>query len=81
MRGEDTCPVRALEDWLQRGRIRRGAVFRRITAAGTIEGWLTGDGVHKILKARAAAAKLAVADTERAVAARAAGWDDHQSDA
>jgi integrase len=40
-------------------------VCRRITAAGTIEGRLTGDGVYKILKARAAAAKLTVPDTER----------------
>ena len=65
MRGEETCPVRALEDWLRRGKIRRGPVFRRITAAGTIEGRLTGDGFYKILRARAAAAKLTVADTER----------------
>ena len=49
MRGEETCPVRALGDWLHRGKIRRGAVFRRITAAGTIEGRLTGDGVYKCL--------------------------------
>ena len=39
------------------GKIRRGPVFRRITAAGTIEGRLTGDGVYKILRTRAAAAK------------------------
>jgi integrase len=65
MRGEDTCPVRALEDWLRRAKIRRGPVFRRITAAGTIEGRLTGDGVYKILQVRAVAAKLTVAPTER----------------
>jgi integrase len=65
MRGEETCPVGALEAWLRRAKIRRGPVFRRITAAGTIEGRLTGDGVYKILKARAAAAKLTVPDTER----------------
>jgi hypothetical protein len=40
-------------------------VFRRITAAGTIEGRLTGDGVYKILRVRAAAAKLTVAATEQ----------------
>ena len=57
--------MRALEDWLRRGKIRRGPVFRRITAAGTIEGRLTGDGFYKILRARAAAAKLTVAETER----------------
>jgi integrase len=65
MRGTETCPVRALEAWLRRARIRRGPVFRRITAAGTIEGRLTGDGVYKILRVRAGAAKLTVAATER----------------
>jgi integrase len=40
-------------------------VFRRITAVGTIEGRLTGDGVYNLLQARAAAAKLTVAATER----------------
>ena len=65
MHGTETCPVRALEAWLRRARIRRGPVFRRITAAGTIEGRLTGDGVYKILRVRAAAAKLTVAETER----------------
>jgi len=71
MRGAETgpagsaCPVAALEAWLRRAKIRRGPVFRRITAAGTIEDRLTGDGVYKILKARAAAAKLTVAESER----------------
>ena len=65
MRGEETCPVGALEAWLRRAKIRRGPVFRRITAAGTIEGRLTGDGVYKILQVRAFAAKLTVAPTER----------------
>jgi integrase len=64
MRGAETCPVTALEAWLRRAKIRRGPVFRRITAAGTIEGRLTGDGVYKILRARAAA-QLTVPDTER----------------
>jgi len=64
-RGEETCPVRALEDWLRRAKIKRGPVFRRITAAGTIEDRLTGDGIYKILRARAAAAQLTVHATER----------------
>lgn len=64
-RGTETCPVRALETWLRRAKIRCGPVFRRVTAAGTIEGRLTGDGVYKILRARAAAAKLTVHPTER----------------
>lgn len=65
MRGEETCPVAALEAWLRRTKIRRGPVFRRITAAGTIEGRLTGDGVYRILRAGAAAAQLTLAETER----------------
>jgi hypothetical protein len=65
MHGTETCPVRALEAWLGRAQIRRGPVFRRITEVGTIEGRLTGDGVYKILRVRAAAAKLTVAATER----------------
>ena len=66
-RGRDpvTCPVRALETWLQRAKLRRGPVFRRLTAAGTIESRLTGDGVYKILRARAQAAGLSVPVTER----------------
>ena len=44
MRGEETCPVRALEDWMRRGKIRHGPVFRRVTSASTIEGRLTGSG-------------------------------------
>ena len=56
------------------GRWRTGCAGRRssagrcsaaITAAGTIEGRLTGDGVYKILRARAAAAQLTVHATER----------------
>ena len=72
---------RALEAWLRRARIRRGPVFRRITAAGTIEGRLTGDGVYKILQVRAAAAKLTVVGDRAAVAARAARRNDHRGDA
>jgi hypothetical protein len=49
----DTDKPRDIRD---HAKIRRGPVFRRITAAGTIEGRLTGDGVYKILKAQAAAA-------------------------
>ncbi|HEY5302005.1 MAG TPA: site-specific integrase, partial [Acetobacteraceae bacterium] len=60
-----TCPVRALERWLQRAKISRGAVFRGITAHGTIEGRLSADGVRKILLRRAALAKLTVHPSER----------------
>lgn len=65
MHGNETCLVRALEAWLRRARFRRRPLFRRITAAGTIEGRLTGDGVYKILRVRAAAAKPTVDETER----------------
>jgi integrase len=60
----ETCPVRAM-GWLRRSGIAYGAVFRRITAAGTIEARLTGNGVWKILRRRAAAAGLTVDETER----------------
>ena len=61
----ETCPVRAMEAWLRRSGIAYGAVFRRITAPGTIEARLTGNGVWKILRRRASAAGLTVDDTER----------------
>jgi integrase len=61
----ETCPARAMEAWLRRSGIAYGAVFRRITAPGTIEARLTGNGVWKILRRRASAAGLTVDDTER----------------
>ena len=66
-RGEraETCPVRALETWLRRAGIAYGPVFLRLTAAGTKEGRLTGNGVWKILRRRAAQAQLTVDDGER----------------
>src|SRR3954469_279789 len=53
----DLCPVHALEIWLQRGNIRRGAVFRGISVHGVVEERLTGAGVRHILLQRAALAK------------------------
>jgi hypothetical protein len=53
----ELCPVRALEDWLQQGNIRRGAVFRGISAHGVVEARLTSAGVRHILLQRAALAK------------------------
>ena len=61
----DTCPVRALEAWLRRAKIRRGAVFRSVTAHGTLEERLTGAGVRHILLSRAKLAKLTVHASER----------------
>ena len=55
--------MRALEAWLQRGNIRRGAVFRGISAHSVVEERLTGAGVRHILLQRAALAKrMAQAD-------------------
>ncbi|WP_133063876.1 type II toxin-antitoxin system ParD family antitoxin [Arboricoccus pini] len=55
-RQEKTCPVRAMEVWLQRSRIAYGPVFPRLTATGTIEGRLSGNGLWRILRRRAAQA-------------------------
>ncbi len=60
-----TCPVRALEHWLRRARLKRGPVFRHVTAHGTLEDRLSADGVRKILLRRAAMAKLTVDARER----------------
>ena len=60
-----TCPVRALQAWLRRAGIQYGPVFRRLTAAGTIEGRLTGNGVWRILRARARGAGLEADPGER----------------
>ena len=60
-----TCPARAMETWLARAGIAYGPVFPRVTAAGTIETRLTGNGVWKILKRRAAQAGLTVPEGER----------------
>jgi integrase len=61
----ETCPVRALEAWLARAKIRRGAVFRGITRHGTLEERLTPRSLRLILLKRAASAKLSVHDSER----------------
>jgi integrase len=65
MRGDDTCPVLALQRWLTRAKIKRGPVFRSITTHGTLEGRLSADGVRKILLRRAELAKLKVHASER----------------
>lgn len=61
----ETCPVRALETWLARAKIRRGPVFRGVTRHGTMEERLTPRAVRLILLKRASQAKLAVHDSER----------------
>ncbi len=59
------CAVRAMEAWLRRAGIEYGPVFLRLAAAGTLEGRLTGNGVWKILRRRAALAGMDVATGER----------------
>ena len=57
--------MRAAEQWLERSRIAYGAVFRRVTAAGTLEGRLTPQGAWRILRRRAELVGLAVHESER----------------
>jgi integrase len=54
-----------MEIWLRRSQIAYGPVFPRLTAAGTIEGRLTGNGVWKILRRRAALVGLQAPDGGR----------------
>jgi integrase len=65
MRGGDTCPVKAMERWLQRAGITYGPVFRAVTAWGTLENRLAADGMRWILLRRAERAGLKVDPTER----------------
>jgi integrase len=61
----ETCPVRALQAWLHHSGISEGHIFRALTAFGTLRRGLTGNGVWKILRRRAALAGLTVHETER----------------
>ena len=54
------CAVRAMDAWLRRAGIEYGPVFLRVTAAGTLEGRLTGNGVWRILRRLAGHAGLVV---------------------
>ena len=65
-KGRDTCPVRALENWLEASACRFGPVFRKIDRWGTVEHRaLGGDAVRSILRRRAAAAGITVTGGER----------------
>lgn len=57
------CPVRALQAWLERARIRTGPLFRGLTRGGNRPraGRLSPGGVAKIVKAAAEAAGLEAA--------------------
>lgn len=61
-----TCPVRALEEWLELSGCRYGPVFRKVDRWGKLSaGALHPDAVRQILKKRAALAGLAAAAFER----------------
>ena len=63
---KETCPVRALETWLEHSATRYGPVFRKVDQWGNVEHTRLGaDAVRRILLRRAAAAKLTVHATER----------------
>ena len=58
-KARDTCPVRAVEDWLRAAAIRFGPVFRMVTRHGTVEpGRLSAEAVRLILRKRAALAGI-----------------------
>ena len=62
----ETCPVRALEAWLQMSDCRFGPVFRKVDRWGTVESRaLTPEAVGHILKRRAEAAGLSIGALER----------------
>src|SRR4051812_41374439 len=62
----ETCPVRALEAWLQMSDCRYGPVFRKVDRWGTVETRaLTPEAVGHILKKRAEAAGLSIGALER----------------
>lgn len=63
---KETCPVRALEFWLEISAIKFGAVFRKVDQWGGIElHGLHHDAVRRILRRRAVKAGLDVEDLER----------------
>ncbi|SDG60117.1 tyrosine-type recombinase/integrase [Thalassobaculum litoreum] len=64
--GTSLCPVRALNDWMERAGIAEGPIFRRVDPWGGIKHTaLTAQSVRLILKARAGEAGLDVRSTYR----------------
>ena len=58
-RHEATCPVRALQTWLNAGGVKAGPVFRKVNKAGRVEARrLSGDAVRQVLLRRAAIAGI-----------------------
>lgn len=67
LRGErvETCPVRAVERWLELAQIAEGPVFRKVARGGHVQArGLSGDGVRQIVRRVAAAAGLRGAPDE-----------------
>ena len=65
-RWAETCPARALIDWIERSGTGTGAVFRKIDRWGTLRPERLGaDGVRRILLRRARQAGLTVHVSER----------------
>ena len=65
-RSADTCPVRALEAWVERSDCRYGPVFRAVDRRGVVaRRGLNPDSVRTILARHAAAAGLAAPTGER----------------
>jgi integrase len=58
-RHPETCPVRAVEEWLRAAGIRFGPVFRKVSVRGVVEpNRLHPESVRALLRARAAAAGI-----------------------
>ena len=56
---QDTCPVRALETWLELSEIAAGPLFRKVNRGGAVEHTRLGaDAMRQILLKRAARARL-----------------------
>jgi site-specific recombinase XerD len=54
----ETCPVRALRDWLEAAGIAEGAVFRSVSRHGALGARLTGHAVGRLVKGYATRAGL-----------------------
>lgn len=54
----DTCPVRALQSWIDAAGITSGAIFRRVDRHGNIKEAITPQSVALVVKRAAAAAGL-----------------------
>lgn len=48
----ETCPVTALDAWLELAAIEDGSLFRSISKHGKLGEAITGDGIHRVIKER-----------------------------